>query len=88
MALQQNTVIDLIQIVENGIIQIRQRIDVYDDSAPSNIIASNFHRYTLNPGDDVSSQTAQIQAIANAIWTQEVISAYQTMISQQKPNKE
>lgn len=77
MALQQTTVIDKIEIIENGTLQVRQRIDIFDDASPSIIMASTYHRNSLSPGDDLASQELKVVAIANAVWTPEVIAAYQ-----------
>jgi hypothetical protein len=35
------------------------------------------HRHTLSPGDDITNEDAKVQAIANAVWTEEVIAAFQ-----------
>jgi hypothetical protein len=85
MAIQQTTTIDEISIKKNGILEIRKRIDVFDDANPSEIIASNFNRSTLSPGDSLTGQDSKIVAIANATWTTEVVSAYQSQISNTIP---
>ena len=36
----------------------------------------SFHRKVLAPGDDVSGEDAKVQAVANAVWTDEVVAAY------------
>jgi hypothetical protein len=81
MALQQNVVIDKIEVVENGVVQVRERNDIFDDATPETIIASNYHRWSLTPGQDLTGQPANVIAIANAAWTFEVISAYQDQIA-------
>jgi hypothetical protein len=80
MALQQNVVIDKIEVVENGIVQVRERNDIFDDATPETIIASNYHRWSLTPGQDLTKQPANVTAIANAAWTPEVIAAYQAQV--------
>ena len=40
-------------------------------------VGRTYHRHVRVPGDDVSSECAELQAVANALWTQEVIDAYQ-----------
>ena len=77
MALQQTTVVDLIQVDESGIVMVRQRTDIFDDAAPSNILASNYHRTSLTPGSDLTGQDPKVVAIATATWTPAVIAAYQ-----------
>jgi hypothetical protein len=77
MALQQTTVIDKIEIVENGTLQVRQRTDIFDDANPSAILASNYQRNSLAPASDLAGQEPKVVAIANATWTPEVIASYQ-----------
>ena len=40
-------------------------------------LARNHSRHTVAPGDDVSGEVQEVQDIANALWTADVISAYQ-----------
>lgn len=77
MALTENKVIDKIEVVENGTVQVREVNRVLKDGAE---IARNFHRWTLTPGQDVSDQAANVQAICQAAWTPEVIAAYQAQL--------
>ena len=87
MALQQTTITDKIEIVENGIIQVRQRTDIYDDVNPSIILASNYHRDSLTPGQDLTSQEPKIAAIAEIVWTPTVVAAYQAEIAASIPTQ-
>ena len=82
MALQQTVLIDKIEVVENGIIQVRQRTDIVEDGA---VISSSYHRWTLAPGDTTTGQDARVVAVANAIWTPEVIAAYKAQQEASKP---
>ena len=81
MSLEKVVVIDKIEVVENGIIQVRQRTDIVEDG---NTISSSYHRWTLAPGDSTTGQDARVVAVANAVWTPEVIAAYK---AQQEANK-
>jgi hypothetical protein len=81
MALDKQISIDKIEVVENGIIQVRQITRILEDE---NEISSSFHRWTLTPGQDVSDQEDRVKAIANATWTPEVISAYEAQLEQNK----
>ena len=75
MSLTKNIIIDKIEVVENGILQIRERTDIIEDG---NTISSNYHRWSLAPGDSTIGQEARVVAVANAIWTPEVIAAYKS----------
>ena len=74
MALTEKIEIDRVEVVENGVVQVRQATRVIKDGAE---IAKNFHRWTLVPGQDVSDQADNVKAICQAAWTPEVILAYQ-----------
>ena len=43
-------------------------------------ISSSFHRQALTPGEDLTGQDPQVVAIANVIWTTEVVTAYQAKV--------
>jgi hypothetical protein len=83
MALTKEQVIDKIEIVENGIMQVRQVTKIMEDGKE---LSSSYHRWAFEPGSDVSEQPANVQAIAAAAWTPEVIAAYETMVAQQVAN--
>jgi hypothetical protein len=74
MTLTEITKIDQIELVENHSIQIRTATIIERDGVE---ISKSFHRHVVSPGDDVSNEDPKVQAIANAIWTDEVIAAYQ-----------
>jgi GR25 family glycosyltransferase involved in LPS biosynthesis len=71
--LNKRKIIDLIQILDTNHIQVREAILIEEDDV---VISKTFHRYVLAPGDDVTTQEARIQAIANIIWTPDVVEAY------------
>jgi hypothetical protein len=48
-------------------------------------VGRTYHRHVRNPGDDVSSDCAELQAVAAALWTEEVIAAYQASVAEQNP---
>lgn len=81
MALEKQIAIDKIEVLELGHIQVRQITRIVEDGTE---LSASFHRWVLNPGDDITSQDARVQAIANAVWTPEVIVAYQ---ASQEANK-
>lgn len=77
--LTENKVIDKIEVVENGIVQVREATRISRDGEQ---IAQTFHRWTLAPGQDVSDQPANVQSICQAAWTPEIIAAYQAQIEE------
>jgi hypothetical protein len=74
MALTERKIIDLIEVLETGHLQIREANLVERDGV---VIARTFHRYVIAPGEDVSDKEQRIQDIAAAVWTTEVVAAYQ-----------
>ena len=66
------------EILPNQVIQIRTTTVVEEDGVE---LARNHHRHAVAPGDDVSGEAQEVQDIAAALWTAEVISAYQASIA-------
>lgn len=81
MALTETKVIDKIEVVEHGIVQVREATKIERDGVE---IAKTYHRWSFAPASDVSAQPANVQAICAAAWTHEVIAAYE---AQQEANK-
>ena len=78
MALIEKTLVDKVELVENNSIQVRTSTVIERDGTE---ISRTYHRHVVSPGDDVSNEDPKVQAIANAIWTEEVIAAYQALIA-------
>ena len=74
MALTETTKVDQIELVETNHIQVRTATIIERDGVE---ISRSNHRHVLAPGDDVTNEDPKVQAIANAVWTDEVIAAYQ-----------
>ena len=66
------------EIWPNQAIGLRTTTVVEEDGVE---LARNHRRDMFNPGDDVSGEVAEVQAIASALWTDEVIAAYQASVS-------
>ena len=60
-------------IPPHSIIQCR-RADIVEKDGVE--VGRTYHRHVRAPGEDVSGDCAELQAVANALWTQEVIDAY------------
>jgi len=70
--------IDQITVTENGIVLYREATSILEDGVE---LSKTFHRSSLTPGQDISAVPANVQAICNAAWTPEVVSAYQAQVS-------
>jgi len=89
MALTKEIVVDKIEVMEMGQVQVRTATRVLEDGVQ---LSSSFHRHVVEPstktGDtwadtDISGEDARVQAICNASWTADVKTAYQNMINAQ-----
>jgi len=78
--LTENKQIDRIEVVEHGIIQVRQATIIERDGE---FVSRTFHRWVLNPDSDISDQEQKVKDIANAAWTPEVRQAYETFKAEQ-----
>jgi hypothetical protein len=65
--------VDLIEVVENGSLQVRTKTAIMEDGKQ---ISGQFHRHVVVPGADVSGEDAKVQAIAASIHTADVVAAY------------
>ena len=68
-----------IEINENKTIGVRRADIILKDGVE---VARSYHRHLIAPGDNVTAETQQVQDLANSMWTDEVIAAYEKSISQ------
>ena len=89
MPITKEIVVDKIEVLEMGQVQVRTATVIKEDGTELN---RSFHRHVLQPrtktgdtwGDtDISGEDARVQAIANVTWTDDVKSAYETLIDSQ-----
>jgi hypothetical protein len=73
MALEKFISVDLIEVIENGSIQVRTKTAIKEDGVE---ISSKFHRHVVAPSDDYSAEDARVKAICAAMHTPQVIAAY------------
>jgi len=82
MALTERTVQDKIEIVgDYKHLQVRTAVVIERDGVE---ISRSFSRHVVAPGDDVSGESTEVQAIAAAVHTAEVIAAYQAHVASQE----
>ena len=81
MALTETKTVDQITVTENGTVLYREATRILKDGEQ---IAQTFHRTSLTPAQDLTGQPANVVAICNAAWTQEVITAYQAQVAAQQ----
>ena len=71
--LEKKVTQDQIEVIENGIIQVRTKTSVVEDGKE---LSYSYHRHCISPSDDFSNESAKVKAICEAVHTQEVIDAY------------
>ena len=81
MSLTKETGIDQITVTQNEIILVRETTRIMDDGVE---FSKQYNRSSLYPGQDISNQDPKVQAIANAVWTEEVINAYKAQLESNK----
>jgi hypothetical protein len=79
MSLEKTQIVDRIEVVENGCVQVRTKTAIKEDGVE---ISSNFHRHVVAPGDDYKAEDARVQAICKATHTADVVAAYQASVAQ------
>jgi hypothetical protein len=72
------------EILPNQVIQIRTTTVVEEDGVE---LGRSHHRHVVVPGDDVTGEAQEVQDIAAALWTAEVISAYQASVASSTPGE-
>jgi hypothetical protein len=80
MTLEKQITVDLIEVLENGSIQVRTKTVIFEDGKA---IGSQFHRHVVVPGADYSQEDVKVQAISASIHTPAIIAAYQAAIAAQ-----
>ena len=82
MALTKETQIGKIEVVgKHKCVQVRTDIIVMEDGTE---LSRKYHRHTLMPDAVITSENAEVQAVCNAVWTDEVKAAYETFKTNQE----
>jgi len=82
MALTKETQIGKIEVVgKYKSVQVRTDTVVLEDGEE---LSRKYHRHALSPDADISAEHSEVQAVCNAVWTQEVKDAYETFKAEQE----
>ena len=76
MSLEKKITQDKIEVVSTGdykAIQVRTKTAIVEDGAE---LSSSYHRHVVMPTDDLTAESDEVVAIANAVFTQEMKDAY------------
>jgi hypothetical protein len=71
--LEKVEVVDLIEALENGTVQVRTATRIMEDGVE---ISRKFHRHIVAPGDDYSKEDTRVQGVCAALHTAQAIAAY------------
>ena len=86
MALTERTEEDKIEIIgQYKHVQVRTATVIERDGEE---ISRSFHRHVIQPGQDTSSESAEVQAICTAVHTQAVIDAFTAAQAEAAPSDE
>ena len=77
MALTKEIVVDKIEVLENGSVQVRTCTRIMEDGKQ---ISGTFHRHVVAPGQDYSAEDDKVKAICAAVHTSDVVAAYQAAV--------
>jgi len=86
MALVEQRVLDKIEVVgpfKN--VQLREDDQIIDDQTNEVKSSANWHRRVLASNEDISSESAEVQAVCNAVWTDEIKAAYAAHLDAVRP---
>jgi hypothetical protein len=78
MSISKKTVVNQVTVEENGIILYREATLLIEDGA---VLAESFYRTSLQPGDDLTGHPERVVAIAETVWTPEVVAAYKAQVA-------
>jgi hypothetical protein len=67
MALTKETLVDRIEVIDTGAIQVRTATRIIEDGE---LLSQSYHRHVLQPGDDLTDQDPKVVAIATAAWAE------------------
>ena len=71
--LTEKNVLSAITILEDGQLQVRRSRQIWDDGS---MIAEQYHRHVLEPGQDPSQEDVRVRQVCSAIWTPQVIADF------------
>ena len=83
MALSESIEYDKIEVVgQYKAVQVRKATVIKKDGTE---LTRSFERYVLNPDADVSKEPAEVKAVCDAVWTDEVKKSWKTFQESNSP---
>ena len=82
MAITKETQIGKIEVVgKHKSVQVRTDTVVMEDTEE---LSRKYHRHSLMPDAVITDEHTDVQAVCNAVWTQDVKDAYATFLANQE----
>jgi len=75
MAITKEIVVEKIEVVGSWNVQVATDTIIKEDGAE---ISRSRHRHILNPDSNISKEASEVQAVANAVWTDDIKDKYKT----------
>ena len=75
MSITKETEIAKIEVVGKWNVQVATDIVIKEDGTE---ISRSRHRHVLNPNSNISNEATEVQAVANAVWTDDIRAKYNT----------
>lgn len=77
MSIEKQTVVDQIEVLLNGCVQVRTRTNFVENGET---ISFAFHRHVIEPGQFFGDEDQKVKAVCSAVHSSEVIAAYQASL--------
>ena len=79
MAITKETQIGKIEVVApHKSVEVRTDTVVMEDGTE---LSRSYHRHVLHPNVNISAENSEVQAVCNAVWTDQVKSDYETFLA-------
>ena len=75
--IEEKSLADKIEVLENGVIQVRTRFEITKDNT---VVANSFTRKVIAPGDDFSQEDPKVKSICSVVHTPSVINDYKDFL--------
>ena len=84
MAITKETLVGKIEVVgEFKSVQVRNDTVIKEDDSE---LTRSYHRHVLHPDADITNETSEVQAVCNAVWTDQIKADYETFKAEQENN--
>ena len=78
MTLLKTEIVDLIEVLENGNVQVHTRTAILEDGIE---ISSKFQRHVIVPGQDYANETNRVKAVCSAVHDAFTVDSYKAAIA-------